>query len=69
MIRAVLQINPNLSYFLYGLSPFSLIVKRRVSNPSNIDIMGVVLQFEEPPNVITDYGPKMVQCFTFVDKE
>ncbi|GAA0144107.1 hypothetical protein LIER_04635 [Lithospermum erythrorhizon] len=51
MIRPVSEMNPNLRYFFNGLSPFILIAKRKVPNPSNIDIIGVVLNFEDPASI------------------
>ncbi|GAA0175865.1 hypothetical protein LIER_28961 [Lithospermum erythrorhizon] len=68
-IRLVLDVGPNLRYFLDGLTPFSLIARHSTTKLSSVDIMDVVLAFENPTIVSTQEGPKHVQTFTFVDKE
>ncbi|GAA0149999.1 hypothetical protein LIER_09034 [Lithospermum erythrorhizon] len=68
-IRPVSDVGPNLRYFFDRLTSFSLIAKHSTTKLSSVDIMGVVLAFENPTIVSTQEGPKHVQRFTFVDKE
>ncbi|KAG9152068.1 hypothetical protein Leryth_021203 [Lithospermum erythrorhizon] len=70
---------PNLRYFIDGLTPFGLISKSlsksqksggdQHSLAKSVDIMGIVVQFEETKLVWVDNKQNRVQLFTFVDME
>ncbi|GAA0170169.1 hypothetical protein LIER_40906 [Lithospermum erythrorhizon] len=69
LIRPVLDHNPNLRYFFDNLTPYSMVVKKSVGDINNIDIVGAIIDFEEPTIVNTVNGLKNIQRFTFIDIE
>ncbi|GAA0158119.1 hypothetical protein LIER_15225 [Lithospermum erythrorhizon] len=65
----ILDVVPNLGHFLDNLTPISVIFSNRRPNINNFKIMGAVIAFEDPTNVIVDGKLKKIQRFTFVDME
>ncbi|GAA0141690.1 hypothetical protein LIER_42671 [Lithospermum erythrorhizon] len=65
----ILDTIPNLRYFLNNLTPISVIFSNRRPNTNKLEIMGAIIAFEDPTNVVVEGKLKKIQRFTFVDME
>ncbi|GAA0173221.1 hypothetical protein LIER_26880 [Lithospermum erythrorhizon] len=69
LIRPIPDAVPNLSNFLNNLTPISVIFSNQRPKTNNFEIMGAVIAYEDPTNVVADGKLKKIQRFTFVDME